>query len=356
MAAPYTAEAVRLLLAEAWADYGEGRYGRMVAAGGRAVRAAEEADDAALLVRALYAEATGLKMLGDKATALARFTRILALAEDPATAPQLGGDAAAWVVASAYMFWVDCARYLTGIPWRDLFGVLEAAEWWLAATGRRHWRAGLLLQRALVHHWLGEWDAAVAAGQEAFAVYRPGEPGCTAVGNRIQLAEILCDAGRHEDAQPHLQAVLDDPESDSHSCCAAHSVLARCALAAGDPASARRHAVVAVRLAEPHGENILCEPLQALVAACRAAGDLDAAWQAATRHLEVAGRVGEHVRPYRAVRDVVDVALDRGDLDTARRLLADLDSHAAALDTTAGGTVHTDEAAERHRRLVRQPS
>ena len=85
---------------------------------------------------------------------------------------------------------------------------------------------------------------------------------------------------------------------------------------------------------------------------CRATHDLDGAWQAATRHLEAARRVGGHYSLYYAVRDAVDVALDRADLEAARRLLADLDTHAAAIDATAATTTHNDETAQRHHRLT----
>jgi tetratricopeptide (TPR) repeat protein len=349
-------DAVELLIEEAWAASREGRYGRAVAAGERAVRAAEETDDPGLLVRALVAEAEPLRMRGDDAAALVRHTRVLALADDPTTAPRLDGEAAARAVADAYLNWVDCARYLTGIPWRELFGVLDTAERWLTATGRRHWRSGVLMQQASVHRWLGEWDAALSAGQEALAVYQSDAPGYSLNAYRSQLGDILRSAGRHGEAQQIYHAILDDPDTTSYGRCVAYHGLAWCALADDDSASACRHAMAAVRRAEPFGDNTLCEPLQALVAACRAAGDLDAAWQAATRQMEAAGRVGEHFRPYHAVRDAVDVALDRGDLDTARGLLADLDSHSTALDTTAGTTTHTDEAAERHRRLAVETS
>jgi tetratricopeptide (TPR) repeat protein len=347
------ADAVRLLTGEAWAAISEGRYDGAMAAGERAVRAAEGLDDTALLVEALAAEAEPLRMRGDKAAALARYTRVLALADDPANAERLRGEQAAWVVARAYVLWVDCAQYLTGVSWRKLFGVLDAAEKWLTATGRRQWRAGVLLQRALIHRRLGEWDAAVAAGQEALIVYQSGAPGASLAAHRCKLGDILRGAGRHGDAQPLYQAILDDPDSTTYARCTAYHGLAWCALADEDPATARQHAVAAVRLAEPFGEDVLCEPLQALVAACRAGGDLDAARHAATRQMDAAGRIGERYRLYPAVRDAVDVALDRGDVDTARGLLADLDDHAAALDAAAGTTTRTDEAAERNRRFAK---
>ena len=47
-------------------------------------------------------------------------------------------------------------------------------------------------------------------------------------------------------------------------------------------------------LAEPLGDDALCTTLDALAQACRAAGDLAEAGQAAARYLEAAGRVGGH--------------------------------------------------------------
>jgi tetratricopeptide (TPR) repeat protein len=316
------------------------------------VEAAQALGDPGLLVRALDAEAAGLRMLGDDPAALARYTRILALAEDPSARHRLDGEAAASAVFRAHVYWVECALFTTGIPHRELFAVLDAADAWLAATGRRDWRAGVLLERALLHRRLGQTGAAVAAAEEALAAHRPGAPGSTLAGCRFQLGDILREAGRHADAEPHYRAILDDPAATAYDRKAAHQGLARCAVAAGRAGEARGHADAAVALAEPLGDESLCTALDALVAACRAAGNLDAARRAADRYVDAARRVGGHYRPYYAVRAAVDVALDRADLDVARGLLADLDRHATALDK-AGGTIrYTAWAAERRRRLA----
>jgi tetratricopeptide (TPR) repeat protein len=352
MPAPLGARAVELLLDEAWAAYREGRYGLAAAAAQRAVRAAEELDDLGLLARGLVAEAGPLRMLGDDAAAWARCTRVLALAEDPAAAARLGGEQAARAVARAYMHWVECALFLTGIGTRELFGVLDAALRWLTATGRRDWRAGVLLQRALVHQRLGELDAAVAAAQEALAAYHPNAPGFSLAAYRFQLGDILCEAGRRREARPHYQAILDDPDSTSYERMVAYQGLAWCAVDDGDREAGGRHAAAAVGLAEPLGDDALCLALAALVGACRAGGDLDGAQWAAARGLDAAGRVGGHYRLYFATRDAVDVALDRGDADTARRLLADLDAHAAAMDAQTGTDACGRETAQRRSRLA----
>jgi len=346
--------AAGLLVDEAWDAYREGRYQQAVAAAGRAVEAAEQLDDLVLLVRALRVEASALRLWGDTTAALARYTRILGLAEDPATSGRLDDPLAAQAVADAYWSWVGCARFVTGIPVRELLRVLDAADRWLAATGHRDWRASILSERADVYDRLGELDAAVAAAEEALAlkVQYPGAPGYTLNGLRFDLGYILRHAGRAAEAAPHYQAILADPGANPWERGVAHGGLAWCALDAGDPATGRREAHTAVLLAEPLGDNALCTSLDVLAEACRADGDLDAAWQAATRYLEAAGRIGGHYEPYYAARTAADIALARADLPAAKRLLSELDEHAPALDATTGTTTYTSEAAQGHQRLA----
>jgi tetratricopeptide (TPR) repeat protein len=354
MAEDLGVRAAGLLVDEAWSAHRAGRYQQALAAAGRAVEAAGALDDLVLLVRALQAQGAALQQTGDYAAALARYTRILGLAEDRATSSRLDHLQAAEAIADAYWGWVESARYVSGIPVRDLFGVLDAADRWLTATGHRDWRAGTLLQRALTHGWLGEGEAAVTAAEEALAVatQHPDAPGYTLNSYRFQLGDVLEGAGRATEAVPHYQAILDDPDATPWGRYSAHQGLARCALAAGDPATGRREARSAVLMAEPLGDNALCTSLEVLAEACRADGDLDAAWQAAGRFLEAAGRIGGHLRPYFAVRMAVDVVLDRADLAAARRLLDELDEHAAALGADSGRTAYASETTRRRQRLA----
>jgi len=354
MAEELGSQAAGLLIDEAWNAHRAGRYEQAVAAASRAAQAAGPLDDPVLLVRALRVEGEALRQMGDPAAALARYTRILGLAEDRGTSGRLDDGRAAEAVAVAHWNWVACARFLTGIPVRELFAVLDAGERWLAATGHRDWRAALLLQRAIVHERLGEQEAAVGAAEEALAValQHPDAPGYTLGSFRYQLGTLLRAAGQAAEAVPHYQAILADAASGLWDRNAAHEGLAWCHLEANDLVAARREATAAVRLAESLGDDALCTSLDVLADACRAAGDLDAAGQAAARHLEAAGRVGGHDRPYFAVRTAVDIALDRADLGTARDLLTELDRHAAPLDAAAGNTVMADEVARRHERLA----
>ena len=346
-------EAARLLVDRAWEAYAEGRWQEALSAAGRAAEAATRLDDLVLLVRALSVEGEILNMTGDFAGGLARYTRILALAEDPATSHCLNDDDAARTVASARWNWVACARYITSIPVRDLFGVLDAADRWLDVTGHRDWRASVLSERADVHAALGEWDAAIACANEALLakLRHPDAAGYNVAAYRHALGEILIDGGRAAEAVPHFRATLDDPRTDLWDQHRSHQGLAECALAAGDLVAAEREMRRAVQRAESLGDDELCNSLGVLARVCQAAGDLTAAWQAAARRLEVAGRIGGHHRPYQAARVAVDIALDRADYATARRLLDDLDVHARAMDAATATTTCAAEVAERRQRL-----
>jgi tetratricopeptide (TPR) repeat protein len=347
------AGAAGLLVDQAWDAYSQDRYGTARAAAARAVQAAQQLDDPVLLVRALSAEASALDMLGDDAAALARYTQILGLAEDPATRGRLEDPDAAWAVADAHMSWVEAARFAGGVPVRALFGVLDAGENYLQAIGRPQWRAGLLLQRALTHQRLEEWDEAVAYAEEALALYQDGGPGYTRAAHRYPLGDILRGAGRSGEAEPYYQAVLDDPDTDSpYDRKVALQGLAWCALDREDLAAARRHALAAVREAEPLGDESLYTTLETAVAVHRAAGDLDAAAAAAGRLLQVARRLGGHLNLYHAVRAAVDVALDSGDLGQAGELLTELGEHADALAAADATTTWAAEVAERRQRLT----
>ena len=354
MAEELGAWAAGLLVDEAWAAYREGRYQEATEAAARAVEAAEQLDDPVLLVRAVNVEAAAFKLLGNHPAALARYTRILGLSQDRVTSDRLDDPLVAQAVASAHWNWVECALLVTGIPVRGLFAVLDAAERWLAATGHRDWRAAILLERAEIHRMLKELDTAVAAAQEALAAatQHPGPPGYTLNTHRYQLGDILREARRAAEAALHYQAILDNPADDPWSRRVAHQGLAWCALDAGDLAAARREARTAVLLAERLGDSALCESLKVLAEACRADGELEEAWQAATRCLEAAGRVGGHTRPYQALKTAVDTALDRGDATAAKGLLGELDEHAAALDASTGSTTRAHETAQCHQRLA----
>ncbi len=346
------ASAIGLLVDQALAAYGQDRYTEAQAAAQRAVQAARQFDDPVLLVRALRAEADALWILGDDGAALARYTEILGLAGDPANSARLDDPVAADSIGRAHWSWVACARFITAIPVRELFTALDAADQWLGATGRRHWRAAVLQQRSQVHAQLGEEEAAVSYAQEALEVKiaHPEAPGNTLASHRFLLADMLRTAGRRAEAVEQYQAVLDDPRAGNYERAVGHQGLAWCALTTDKP-TALHQARLAVQLAEPSGAEALCPALHVLVIACRANSDLDGAWQAATRYLEAAATTGGHTRLFYATWAACGVALARRDADGARDLLVEVDKHARALDAATGGTMQTDRARLCHDRL-----
>jgi tetratricopeptide (TPR) repeat protein len=354
MADDLGAEAAGLLLDQAWDAYMAGRNRAALSAASRAIEAAEHFDDLALLVEALVIEADILNMTGDAAAALVRYTRVLGLAQDPASARRLDEPPAERSVARAHWSWVAAARYLTSIPVRDLFGVLDAGERWLAATGHLDWRAAILSERASLHSLLGEYDAALAAAQEALQqrIQHPEAPGYSLLSYHCDLGERLVDVGRAEEARQHYLTVLGDPDCDPWARHDAHRGLAECALMAADLTAAGREARAAGQLAGPLGDLARCGSLRVLVKVCRAAGDLDAAWEATITWLATAARIGDHYGPYRALSIAADLALDRADLATARRLLEELAPHARAMDAATGSTKHADDAARLRQRLI----
>ena len=350
MHTPEAARVVELLIEQIDALYAEGRYLAAASAAERAVDAADQLDDANLRLRALWREASALMMSGDPSGSLARYTRILGMAEDPTVTAGLDALATR-VIFRSYIYWVESARFAGGIPVRELFAVLDAADRWLIATGHTDWRAGVLLERSATHAELDEFDKAITAAQDALAAYNPDAPADYLASYRLQLGDALREAGQSGEAEPHYQAVLDDsPTSHHHSM--AWLGLAWCALARDDPAAAVHHAQAAVQFAESHGGASLLAQLSGLVAAYRAAGELDAAKEAATRKLEIARRIGTHYRMYYALSDAVNIALDRGDHATATALLDELEQHAAALDTDRQSIFYSNQTAQQRDRLT----
>jgi tetratricopeptide (TPR) repeat protein len=346
------ARAIELLIEEAWSAYRESRYPLSASVAGRAVLAAKHLGDPNLHIRALQREADALRMSGNDAEALSRMTRILGMAADHAIAASLDATATR-EVARAYAHWVDSAIYLGGFPVRELFGVLDAADHWLTTTGHRDWRAAVLLDRAALHRHLGELDQALVAAQDAFATYRSGAPGYSLAVYRQDLGELLHLTGRPAEAEQHFHAILNDSATNPHSRASAWKGLAWCALACDDVPEALRYANAAVDSAEALGSDSLTVALEVLTAAQRAAGNLDAAWEAATRRLDFARSVGTHYRLYYAMRSAVDIAIDRADHASARALLDEFHQHAAALDTDSTDSGFTAEVARRRERLAR---
>lgn len=335
--------AIETLIEHARDLFHEGRHRPAAEAAARAAQAADQIENPALLVRALETEANVLRMQGEHGAALTRYTRVLAVAEDTGTRIRLEQPAALMAVAGAFLGWVTCARSVRGIQTRQLLDVLEAGERYLHPIGRTPWRAALLLQRASIHDELGDFDTAVALGEEALAAHEPGPGGYSLAGHRRVLGQLLRRAGRPEEAEPLYQAALEDHGALPDDRVAALEGLARCALDRGDAIAAQRHAAAALEEAEPFGDEYVRTPLSALVQAHQDAGDLDAAAPAAARYLDVARRLGSYAVLFSAIRSVVTVALDRGQIDNVAQLLSEMAEHAAVLDRNSDDSFHAEQ-------------
>lgn len=327
------------LLEEAAACHAVGRFAEALAAASRAVAAAQEP---ALLIQARDVEATCLRMLGDPAAALSRYTWILSQAGTFRSPSPDHATGLLRQIASAYMEWVECARLLPGMPLDRLLAVLDEGEAWLEAVGRSAWRAGLLAQRAELLDLLGRTAEALGLAEEAIALAStdPDAPGFTIGSLRVALGRLLARTGRLDDARAQFWLVFGEPTSGPYDTFAAHEGLGRLRLLQGDSSEALRYAQAACRLATAMGWEVLCPALSLLADAQVGCGDLDMAAATADRFLEAARNTGSENRLYFALRQAADLATRRADHDRARALLAEARPLAERMDRSTGTQEH----------------
>lgn len=343
--------AVELLITESRTATEESRYRTAQDAADRAVAGAEQLGDAVLLVRAIAQQQLALRMAGDYTGALVCCTRILAMAEDPGTRAALSTEAAAATIARAYMYWVTSARTDARADLRELLAMLDTAERWLISTGHGHWRSGVLSERSDIHRALGDREQALACAQEALARYAPGIPGFSLSVYRWSVGRLLSEAGRHQEAEGYLQAVLDDPDSPRLDRVTAHVWLAYNAVDDGRPADAARAAAGAVEIAERCGDDAMTTALDAQCFVLRRAQDWAGAQAAAERHLAAARRAGGRARVYHALDSMAWTAAGSDDFGLLRGLLPELSQLARTLDEAQGVSWRTERTGRLRERL-----
>lgn len=347
---------IELLVATAGSLYDEGRYRESLRTAEQASAAVEGTDDPAMSVRALFREAEALRMLGESESALARYGRILELAYDPRINKPLSLSLAdvTWYIAVAFMGWAQCARYVPGMKLERLDEGLDTGLAWLRSAGRSHWRAGLLLQRALLLYETDRAAQAVDVAEEALALaeQHADGPGPTLASYRRSLAEILRAVQRHEGAAEQYRKVLADSKAHIHDRNASLSSLASCLLDLDRVADARRHAEDAVTEAMSLGDSALCDALAVRVRVYRHEGQLSEARTTVQQQLAAAERSGSNYYRYFAVRDAADVAMDLADWEKAREYLDTLAPLATAMDRSRGGTTFAEQLTDRRARLA----
>lgn len=347
---------IELLVATAGSLYDEGRYAESRRAAEQASAALAGMDDPGMTVRALFREAEASRMLGESENALARYGRILELAYDPRINKPLSLSMAdvTWYIAVAFIGWAQCARYVPGMKLAKLDEGLDAGLAWMRSAGRAHWRAGLLLQRALLFYETDRAAEAVPVAEEALALadQHPDGPGPTLASCRRSLAEMLRAVNRHDDAAAQYRQVLADSRAHIHDRNASLTSLASCFLDMGQVAEARRHAEDAVVEAMSLGDSALCDALAVRVRVHRHEGQLAEARATVERQLQAAERTGSDYYRYFAVRDAADVALDLGDRESASEYLKALEPLARDMDRSRGKSTFAAQLAERRTRLA----
>lgn len=350
---------IELFVARSGSLHAEGRYTESLREAQKASKLLSAIDNPAMNVRALFREAEALRMLGESTDALTRYGRILEYAYDPRLRNPLRlglGNRktdTTWHIAVAFMGWAQCARYVPGMNLQKLADGLDTGLAWLRSSGRSHWRAGLLLQRALLLYETGHTDQAVDVAEEALelAENHPDAPGPTLASYRRSLGDMLRAVERYEHAATQYRKVLDDTHAHVHDRNTSLHRLASCVLDTGDIERARQLANEAADEALSLGDSALCDALAVLVRVHRQAGALDEALDVVARQTQAAERTGNDYYRYFAIRDAADVALDRRALQRAKTLLDALLPLAAAMDRSRGGTTFALQLAARQRRL-----
>jgi hypothetical protein len=304
--------------------------------------------------------------VGDFATALARATWALGVACDPRHRARFesdgtakGGecpkqDDAAWTITMAFLVWCEPARKHAAISYEAVASVAEEAQRFLVATGRTHWRAGVLAEQAAVLVDRERHAEAVPLWREAAELKQrfPGAPGMALETIVRNLGRTLDHSGDVEAAAVVLRDFLALPRLSLTDQLAGHCYLGHNALRRKAVDEAVRCAEAALDVAEVLGEHQLPAALGLAVDARLAAGDGTGARLSANRILELALRTDSPVSQFNAVQDNFDVAMHEHDLEDARARLDDLDARADALDRRVGSPKYRGRVEERRARLA----
>lgn len=319
-----------------------------------ACASAVELNDLELRVRASLEAAILLKM-NDRATAgLTHLNWVMGLVRSERREDL---EALAWFVARAYVLYVDLAHNLHQVEVEKLLAILDLGEQFVREIGAPHWRDGLLSLRGRILFDLDRPDDALACLEEAVEVSRSARGQSPSFDLHTHL-RILADAyrevGRPEDSILIYEQLLE--RSTPLTKLAALCGLGRAHLAADRADEAVRFAEQALPLTDAMFARQRAAPMGLLVDAYRAAGNAQRASWAADQMMEIARASGSVRARCNALLDRADVALDRGDCDTARSSLQEVMPLAQELDSGTRRTVQQDHVQERLDRLSAQES
>lgn len=202
----------------------------------------------------------------------------------------------------------------------------------LLAPSNTGWRAMAIWNRASVHHWSGEFDAADERYRECLALFRSVDDLYGCLRATVWQAEILANSGRLPEALAACEQGLAQAIAQGEHLplvALAHLGVGECLYERGDLAAAERHLEQAVTISRDGGLlDVTFLAYLPLAAVKQAQGD----GRAAIAYLDAAVAVAPGV-PWaqkRALTLRVAVLLAQGQVEAALRLQSDLE--ALALD------------------------
>lgn len=333
-----------------------GRFADALAAVIPLAEAARAEDDVLVAIDATMLESMLRTRCGDSATALARATWALGVACDPSHRARFESHQAAWKITMAFYAWCDSARSHADVTYEAVALVAEEAQRFLVATGRTHWRAGVLAEQAAVLVARERHAESVPLWREAAELKQrfPDAPGMTRETILRDLGRALDHSGELEQAAVVLRDLLAVPQLPMIDQLAGHCYLGHNALHRGATQEAVRCADAALDVAEVLGERQMIPALGLAVDARLAANDGAGARSAAERILELALRIGSPIAQFNALQDNFEVALHERELGHAQARLAEMDARADALDRRVGCPEYRGRVDERRARLAAQ--
>ncbi len=236
----------------------------------------------------------------------------------------------------------------------EVLEVLLDMEELLAEAELSHRRDGLAYIRSVLCSNRDDLKGSLAAITEAIDVKEHNDSygwGYSMdVYQRVRV-DRLRKLGLREEAEVDIQSMLKscrDQERRVELLC----MLARCAFESDDLPLARERIGHALDVAALGGLAIERNCLGAAVDIYRACGDFDTARRWAERYLELVESAGRRFYLSLALEDVVNTALDQGDIPAARRYLARALPLAEEEDARRGAVVRVPVVLEQQHRLA----
>jgi tetratricopeptide (TPR) repeat protein len=113
---------------------------------------------------------------------------------------------------------IEVGRFLPESRLIDMEKLIDRGLNWLLSIGKRHWSAGLYLQRATLRKEQERYEEALAEMELALSLcYRYSDaPGYTLGTHLLCLGDLLNDMGRMDEAEQYYLNVAGEDSFDVH--------------------------------------------------------------------------------------------------------------------------------------------